>query len=170
MKRAWQITCIAFVALSVFTIVLSFEYPYKDKLGPGPAFFPIWLSIITGALALALFFQTTWGGGVADAAAKLSPRAPRGLAHHHHSVRLIGMLGPSRTSGIPDQPFLVPSFPPAGARGGQLVGHSDIRRSRQLRDFSRLLLLAESTSAHGDVRYLRRGIWTRCNIGFRALP
>jgi len=73
MKRAWQITCIAFVALSIFTIVLSFEYPYKDKLGPGPAFFPIWLSIITGALALALFIQTTWGGGVADAAAKLLP-------------------------------------------------------------------------------------------------
>lgn len=73
MKRAWQITCIAFVVLSVFTIVLSLEYPYKDRLGPGPAFFPIWLSIITGALALALFFQTTWGGSVADAATKLLP-------------------------------------------------------------------------------------------------
>lgn len=73
MKRAWQVTCVAFVVLSVFTIVLSFEYPYKDRLGPGPAFFPIWLSMITGALALALFFQTTWGGDVADAAAKLLP-------------------------------------------------------------------------------------------------
>jgi len=73
MKRAWQITCIAFVVLSVLTIVLSFEYPYKDRLGPGPAFFPIWLSIITGALALALFIQTTWGGSAADAAVKLLP-------------------------------------------------------------------------------------------------
>ncbi len=73
MKRAWQITCITFVALSVFTIVLSFEYPYKDRLGPGPAFFPIWLSMITGALALALFFQTTWGKSAADAATKLLP-------------------------------------------------------------------------------------------------
>jgi putative tricarboxylic transport membrane protein len=73
MKRAWQITCIAFVALSVFTIVLSFDYPYKDKLGPGPGFFPFWLSLITGVLSLALFFQTTWGKSVADAAATLLP-------------------------------------------------------------------------------------------------
>lgn len=73
MKRAWQITCIAFVALSVFTIVLSFGYPYKDRLGPGPAFFPVWLSIITGTLALALFIQTTWGRSMADAATKLLP-------------------------------------------------------------------------------------------------
>jgi len=73
MKRAWQIMCLVFVALSVFTIILSFEYPYKDRLGPGPAFFPIWMSIITGALSLALFFQTTWGKGGADAAKKLLP-------------------------------------------------------------------------------------------------
>ncbi len=73
MKRAWQITCIAFVALSVFTLVLSFEYPYKDRLGPGPAFFPVWISIITGVLSLALFFQTTWGKSLADAAVTLLP-------------------------------------------------------------------------------------------------
>ncbi|MBM4315256.1 MAG: tripartite tricarboxylate transporter TctB family protein [Deltaproteobacteria bacterium] len=73
MKRAWQITCIAFVVLSALTILLSFDYPYRDRLGPGPAFFPIWLSIITGALALALFIQTTWGGSAADAAVKLLP-------------------------------------------------------------------------------------------------
>lgn len=69
MKRAWQIACIAFLALSIFMIVLSFEYPYHDKLGPGPGFFPIWLSVITGALSLALFFQTTWGRSLADATA-----------------------------------------------------------------------------------------------------
>jgi len=73
MKRAWQIMCIAFVALSVFTIALSFEYPYKDRLGPGPAFFPVWMGIITGALSLALFIQTTWGKSVSDPAVTLSP-------------------------------------------------------------------------------------------------
>jgi putative tricarboxylic transport membrane protein len=78
MKRAWQITCIAFIALSVFTIVLSFEYPYKDRLGPGPAFFPIWLSMITGVLALALFIQTTWGRSVAETATKLLPERKGG--------------------------------------------------------------------------------------------
>ncbi|MFH1758299.1 MAG: hypothetical protein ABH969_09650, partial [Pseudomonadota bacterium] len=73
MKRAWQIMCVAFVALSVFTLVLSFEYPYQDRLGPGPAFFPVWMSIITGVLSLALFFQTTWGKSMADAAVTLLP-------------------------------------------------------------------------------------------------
>jgi putative tricarboxylic transport membrane protein len=68
MKRAWQIACIAFLALSIFMIVLSFEYPYRDKLGPGPGFFPVWLGLITGALSLALFFQTTWGKSATDAA------------------------------------------------------------------------------------------------------
>jgi putative tricarboxylic transport membrane protein len=59
MKRAWQIACIAFVAFAIFWMVVSFEYPYKDRLGPGPGFFPFWLSIITGGLALALLLQVS---------------------------------------------------------------------------------------------------------------
>ena len=73
MKRTWQVTCMAFVALSIFTMVLSFEYPYHDKLGPGPGFFPFWMSLITGILSLALFFQTTWGRSMADVNATLLP-------------------------------------------------------------------------------------------------
>ena len=61
MKRAWQIACLAFVAAAILTLAGSLNYPYKDRLGPGPGFFPFWLSLITGALALALFFQATWG-------------------------------------------------------------------------------------------------------------
>lgn len=73
MKRAWQIGCIAFMALSAITIFFSFDYPYQDRLGPGPAFFPVWLSLITGGLALALFIQTTWGKSMADVSAALLP-------------------------------------------------------------------------------------------------
>ncbi len=61
MKRAWQMMCLAFVAAAIVTLVSSFGYPYNDRLGPGPGFFPIWLSLITGGLSLALFFQVTWG-------------------------------------------------------------------------------------------------------------
>jgi putative tricarboxylic transport membrane protein len=61
MKRAWQIICLAFLAAAVVTLVSSFSYPYKDQLGPGPGFFPFWLSLITGGLSLALFAQVTWG-------------------------------------------------------------------------------------------------------------
>jgi putative tricarboxylic transport membrane protein len=60
MKRAWQIMSWAFVAAAVVTLVASLVYPYKDRLGPGPGFFPIWLSLITGVLSLALFAQVTW--------------------------------------------------------------------------------------------------------------
>ena len=60
MKRAWQIMCLAFVAAAILTLVGSFQYPYKDRLGPGPGFFPVWLSLITGGLSLALFCQVTW--------------------------------------------------------------------------------------------------------------
>jgi putative tricarboxylic transport membrane protein len=52
--------CVAFAALSLATLILSFEYPYKDKLGPGPGFFPLWMAIITGGLSIALFCQITF--------------------------------------------------------------------------------------------------------------
>ncbi len=63
----------SFVGLAICTIILSFEYPYHDKLGPGPGFFPLWMGLITMALSLVLFFQTTWGTAGADEAAKLIP-------------------------------------------------------------------------------------------------
>jgi len=60
MKRAWQIMCLAFLAAAIVTLVSSFGYSYNDRLGPGPGFFPVWLSLITGGLSLALFAQVTW--------------------------------------------------------------------------------------------------------------
>ncbi len=92
MKRAWQITCVAFLALSVITIVLSFEYPYKDKLGPGPGFFPIWMSLITGSLSLALLFQTSWGKTTADVSAKLFPEREGALRIAIIMIALLGCL------------------------------------------------------------------------------
>jgi putative tricarboxylic transport membrane protein len=60
MKRNWQIMCLAFAPLSLATLILSFEYPYMDKLGPGPGFFPTWMAIITGGLSILLFCQITF--------------------------------------------------------------------------------------------------------------
>jgi putative tricarboxylic transport membrane protein len=67
MKRAWQIACIIFIGLSILMSILSLEYAYLDRLGPGPAFFPLWLGIITGVLSVALFIQTTWGKSAVSA-------------------------------------------------------------------------------------------------------
>jgi len=114
MKRAWQIMCMAFVALSVFTLVLSFEYPYKDRLGPGPAFFPVWMSIITGVLSLALFFQTTWGKSVAYAAATLIPERQGVLRILAVLVALVGSLALLDPLGFRISLFLFLLFLPLG--------------------------------------------------------
>ena len=58
MRKAWQLASLAFVALAAFMLFLSFEYPYKDRLGPGPGFFPIWMALIMAGLALGLWIQT----------------------------------------------------------------------------------------------------------------
>jgi putative tricarboxylic transport membrane protein len=104
----------AFVALSVFTLVLSFEYPYKDRLGPGPAFFPVWMSIITGVLSLALFFQTTWGKSVADAAATLLPERQGVLRILAVLVALVGSLALLDPLGFRISLFLFLLFLPLG--------------------------------------------------------
>lgn len=114
MKRAWQIATLTFVALTAFMLVESFEYPYKDRLGPGPAFFPIWLSIITGALSLVLFFQTTWGRGVTDAAAKLLPERQGALRIMIIMVALVGCLALLDPLGFRISLFLFLLFLPLG--------------------------------------------------------
>ncbi|MDI6754111.1 MAG: tripartite tricarboxylate transporter TctB family protein, partial [Thermodesulfobacteriota bacterium] len=118
MKRAWQIMCMAFVALSVFTLVLSFEYPYKDRLGPGPAFFPVWMSIITGALSLALFFQTTWGKSVVAVTATLIPERQGVWRIMIILVALLGCLALLDPLGFRISLFLFLIFLPLGLGGG----------------------------------------------------
>jgi len=74
MRRAWQIACIAFLGFAIFWMVESFAYPYKDRLGPGPGFFPFWLSLITGGLALALLLQTSLAKSSPEGSATLFPK------------------------------------------------------------------------------------------------
>ena len=97
MKRAWQIACLAFAAFAALTLVLSRQYPYTDRLGPGPAFFPVWLSIITGVLSLTLLVQTTLGPALARDSAPLLPDrrgALRILAILAALVGSVGLLDP----------------------------------------------------------------------------
>ncbi len=60
MKKAWQIACIASVILGITMMISSFAYPYKDRLGPGPGFFPFWLSLMFIILSLSLLMQTSF--------------------------------------------------------------------------------------------------------------
>jgi len=92
MKRAWQVACIAFLGFAIFWLIVSFEYPYKDRLGPGPGFFPFWLSIITGGLALALLFQTSLAESSVDGTAALLPERQGVLRILVILVALVGSL------------------------------------------------------------------------------
>jgi len=109
--------CIAFLALSILTLVLSLEYPYKDRLGPGPAFFPVWMSIITGALSLALFFQTTWGKSVVDLTATLLPERQGVWRIIIILVALLGSLALLDPLGFRISLFLFLIFLPLGLGG-----------------------------------------------------
>ena len=59
MKRGWQVASLGFAALFAFAIWKSTNLPLKDALGPGPGFFPLWLGIIGGTLALLLVVEVT---------------------------------------------------------------------------------------------------------------
>lgn len=62
MTRVYQIASIAFLLGSVFVGVYSWmDLQFYTRLGPGPGFFPFWLSIIFGILSVIMFCQTTFG-------------------------------------------------------------------------------------------------------------
>ena len=57
MRRGWQLASVGFLALFIGALVHSLALSPRDALGPGPGFFPFWLSLIGAVLACILFFQ-----------------------------------------------------------------------------------------------------------------
>ncbi len=57
MRRGWQLASVGFLALFIGALVQSLALSLRDQLGPGPGFFPFWLSLIGALLAGILFFQ-----------------------------------------------------------------------------------------------------------------
>jgi len=60
MKRPYQITSVILFVLSGYTAIESLKLKYYTSLGPGPGFFPFWLSLCLAALATAMFYQATF--------------------------------------------------------------------------------------------------------------
>jgi putative tricarboxylic transport membrane protein len=92
MKTAWQIASLGFLAFAIFVLARSFDYPYMDRLGPGPGFFPFWLSLITGGLALGLLVQVSLSKSLIDAEATLLPDRSGGGRILFILAALIGVL------------------------------------------------------------------------------
>jgi hypothetical protein len=60
-SRAWQVATVAFLVLFAFAAVESLQLSLRDALGPGPGFFPFWLGVAGGLLAIQLLVQTRRG-------------------------------------------------------------------------------------------------------------
>lgn len=75
MRRGWQIAGACLFALFGFALVLSLEYSLSDALGPGPGFFPFWLSAVGLALCAVVVVQAFRSNGESDAASILPGRA-----------------------------------------------------------------------------------------------
>jgi putative tricarboxylic transport membrane protein len=80
MKRGWQIATIALLVIFGFFAFESLQLSLRDALGPGPGFFPFWLSVLGGVLALILLAQLHWGrAGIDPGALKFERSGVRGV-------------------------------------------------------------------------------------------
>ena len=60
MKKADQWSGLVLLILAGIICSGSIFLPYGNIHNPGPGFFPLWLGIILGAMALGLVLKTTW--------------------------------------------------------------------------------------------------------------
>ena len=58
MRRGRVIACVCLAAIFLAALVTSLGYTLTDALGPGPGFFPFWLSLIGAALTAAILVET----------------------------------------------------------------------------------------------------------------
>ena len=57
MKRGWQAAVAVLLVVFAFFAVESLRLSLRDALGPGPGFFPFWLSVAGGVLGVILLVQ-----------------------------------------------------------------------------------------------------------------
>lgn len=73
MRRGWQVACICLLGIFTPALVISLGYSLTDALGPGPGFFPFWLSLIGIGLTGAMLVQLARGSNFANAAVETLP-------------------------------------------------------------------------------------------------
>ena len=52
--------------ISLLFLLYSFQYDYKGELGPGPGFFPVWLSGILMVLSILYIFESVKGKNLSE--------------------------------------------------------------------------------------------------------
>lgn len=61
MKRPHQVCGTMIVALSTWMALESLRLKFYTSIGPGPGFFPFWISVLVGAMGAAMAYQATFG-------------------------------------------------------------------------------------------------------------
>lgn len=61
MKRWYQIASAAMMLIAALLIWQALNLRYYTPLGPGPGFFPFWLSIVLAILSAVMIWQATFG-------------------------------------------------------------------------------------------------------------
>ncbi len=75
LKLGWQVACLCLLGIFVPALLTSLGYSLTDALGPGPGFFPFWLSLIGAVLSAAILVQVTLAKTADGTAISLSPTA-----------------------------------------------------------------------------------------------
>src|SRR5262245_50677015 len=57
-RRGRLVACVCLLGIFAAALVTSFDYSLMDALGPGPGFFPFWLSLVGAALTVAILVET----------------------------------------------------------------------------------------------------------------
>ena len=57
MRRGRQIACVCLLGIFLAALITSLDYSLTDALGPGPGFFPFWLSLIGAVLTAGILVQ-----------------------------------------------------------------------------------------------------------------
>jgi putative tricarboxylic transport membrane protein len=73
LKLGWQVACLCLLGIFVPALVTSLGYSLTDALGPGPGFFPFWLSLLGALLSAAILVQVTLARSEEDIAASGAP-------------------------------------------------------------------------------------------------
>lgn len=87
MRRGWQVAAGVLLVICLIWAWESVQLSLVDKLGPGPGFFPFWLSLIGAVLSAVVLGQVTWSR-TEPADPEAEPLVPRGIA----AARIIAIL------------------------------------------------------------------------------
>jgi hypothetical protein len=82
-RRGRLVACVCLLGVFTAALVTSLDYSLIDALGPGPGFFPFWLSLLGAALTVAILVETVRSHDIATGSILPSWQAARPRDRDH---------------------------------------------------------------------------------------